>query len=140
MEGFRHILPIEVRFRDLDAFGHVNNVVILTYVETGRLRYLLDLGLRQPGGGWNDIAFILAHLDCDFRKPVFYGQRVEVGSRVMEIKNSSLLMEHRVEADGQLVAEGYGVLVHYNYAAGQSMPISAEMRARVEAFEHKNGA
>ncbi|MBN1219680.1 MAG: acyl-CoA thioesterase [Anaerolineae bacterium] len=135
MEGFRHIWPIEVRFRDLDAFGHVNNAVILTYVETARLRYLLDLDLRQPGGGWNNIPFILAHLNCDFRKPVHYGQTVEVGSRTVEIRRSSLKMEHRVEADGELVAEGYGIIVHYDYPAGCSVPILPELRAKIESYE-----
>ncbi len=135
MNGFRHVTPIEMRFRDLDAFGHVNNVVIMTYIETARLRYLLDLNLRSARAGWNDIAFILAHIDCDFRKPIFYGQKIEVGSRVTEIKNSSLRMENRVEADGELAAESYGVLVHYDYAAGSSLPISGEMRATIEKFE-----
>jgi len=41
--GFRHVLPIAVRFRDLDAFGHVNNAVILTYIEAARLQYLRPL-------------------------------------------------------------------------------------------------
>lgn len=135
MEGFRHVLPIEIRFRDLDPFGHVNNAVILTYVETARIRYLVDLGLRSSRVNWQSVAFILAHLDCDFRKPIFYGQAVEVGSRVVEIKNSSLRMEHRVEADGELAAEGYGVVVHYDYPTSRSLPLPDEIRNKVEAFE-----
>ena len=139
MEGFRHVLPIDVRFRDLDAFGHVNNAVILSYFETARMRYLIDLDLRLPQGGWNDLAFILAHIDCDFRKPIFFGQAVEIGSRITEIKRSSLRLEHRVEADGELAAEGYDILVHYNYADNHSMPISPETRAKIETFEQGDG-
>lgn len=135
MHNFRHVTPIEVRFRDLDVFGHVNNSVFFTYIETARIRYLADVGVRLPQTGWNDLAFILAHINCDFRKPIFYGQRVEVGSRIVEIKRSSLRLAHRVEADGELAAEGDGVLVHYNYTTQSSMPISAEMRAKIAAFE-----
>ncbi len=135
MLGFRHVTPIEIRFRDLDAFGHVNNAVIMTYIETARLRYLVDLELRAPCGGWNDIPFILARLECDFKKPIFYGQRVEVGSRVIELKKSSLRIENRVEADGEVAAESYGVVVHYDYAAARSQPISPEMRVKIETFE-----
>ena len=135
MEGFRHVIPIEVRFRDIDVFGHVNNAVVFTYIETGRIRYLVDVGIRSPRAGWNDLAFILAHIDCDFRRPILYGQRVEVGSRIVEIKRSSLKLEHRLEADGELAAEGHGILVHYDYAAQSSTLISPEMRARIEAFE-----
>ncbi|MCL4298249.1 MAG: acyl-CoA thioesterase [Anaerolineae bacterium] len=135
MDNFRHLTPIEVRFRDLDVFGHVNNGVIFTYIETARIRYLIDVGVRSPQAGWNDLAFILAHINCDFRKPIFYGQRVEVGSRIVEMKRSSLRLAHRVEADGELAAEGDGVLVHYDYAAQTSTPIPSEMRAKIEAFE-----
>lgn len=135
MDGFRHITPIEVRFRDLDVFGHVNNGVIFTYIETARIRYLVDVDVRSPQAGWNDIAFILAHINCDFRQPIFYGQRVEVGSRIVDIGRTSLRLAHRLEADGKLVAEGDGILVHYDYASQRSTPISDEMRAKIEAFE-----
>jgi len=138
MEGFRHVTPIQMRFRDLDMFGHVNNTVIMTYIETARIHYLIDLGLRSPQANWKDVAFILAHLDCDFRKPIFYGQQVEVGSRIVEIKNSSLRMAHRVETDGELAAEGYDILVYYDYAASRSLSLSPEIRARIEAFERSN--
>lgn len=135
MQGFRHAVPIEVRFKDLDVFGHVNNAVIFTYVETARVRYLVDLGIRSPQAGWNDLAFILAHINCDFRRPIFYGQQVEVGSRVVEMGRSRVKLEHRVEANGELAAEGYAILVHYDYGANRSLPLSPEMRAQVEAFE-----
>jgi acyl-CoA thioester hydrolase len=140
MQGFRHVTPIEVRFRDLDAFGHVNNAVIMTYIETARLRYLVDLELRTPRSGWHDIPFILARLECDFKKPIFYGQKVEVGSRVVELKNSSLRLENRVEADGEVAAISYGVVVHYDYVAARSRPISPEMRAKIETFERNEQA
>jgi acyl-CoA thioester hydrolase len=135
MEGFRYVTPIAVRFRDLDVFGHVNNAVILTYTETARVHYLVKLDIRPTRTSWRDIAFILAHISCDFRKQIFHGQRVEVGSRVTKIGQKSLRMEHRVEADGELAAEVVDVLVHYNYPANQSIPVSAEIRAKITAFE-----
>ena len=138
MKDFHHVTPVEVRFGDLDVFGHVNNAVIFTYIETGRIRYLVEVGIRSPQAGWNDLAFILAHINCDFRQPIFYGQRVEVGSRITEIRRSSLKLEHRIEADGELAAEGHGILVHYDYATQRSTAISPEMRAKIEAFEHLN--
>lgn len=134
MEGFRHVVPIEVRFRDLDVFGHVNNAVIFTFIEAARIRFLVDLEIRSPQANWDDLAFILAHINCDFKKPIFYRQMVEVGTRVTEISRSSMKLEHRIEADGELAAEGYGILVHYDYAAGRSRVISPEMQAKIEAY------
>jgi acyl-CoA thioester hydrolase len=140
MDGFRQVTPLNVRFRDLDMFGHVNNTVILTYVETARIHYLVNLDIRPKQANWQDIAFILAHMSCDFRKPIFYGQQVEVGSRIAKIGRTSLHMEHRVEADGELAAEVVDVLVHYDYPASQSIAISAEMRAKISVFEQKDFA
>ena len=138
MEGFLQVTPIDVRFRDLDMFGHVNNTVILTYVETARVHYLVNLDIRPAQANWQDVAFILAHISCDFRKPIFYGQQVEVGSRITKIGRTSFRMEHRVEVDGELAAEVVDVLVHYDYPAKQSIPVSAQMRAKISAFEQKD--
>ena len=135
MEGFRCVTPIEVRFRDLDVFGHVNNTVFLTYAEMARVGYMVNLDIRPSQASWRDKAFILAHISCDFKAPIFHGQQVEVGSRITKIGRTSLRMEHRIEADGALAAEVVDVLVHYDYPAAKSIAISAEMRQKIAAFE-----
>lgn len=135
MDGFHQVTPIDVRFRDLDMFGHVNNTVILTYAETARVHYLINLDIRPEQANWQDVAFILAHISCDFRKPIFYGQQVEIGSRITKIGRTSFRMEHRIEVDGELAAEVVDVLVHYDYPASRSIAVSDEMRAKISAFE-----
>lgn len=138
MEGFRHVTPIEVRFRDVDVFGHVNNAVVFTYIETARIRYLVDVGIRSPRANWNDLAFILAHINNDFKRPIYYQQTVEVGTRISEINRSSMKLEHRLEVAGELASAGYCILVHYDYAGQRSRAIPPEMRARIEAFEGRD--
>lgn len=139
MNGFRHIIPIEVRFRDLDALGHVNNATYLTYAETARVKYLVDVGLVTfPIRSWQSLNLILAHLSCNYIKPIQLGQQVMIGSRVREMKRSSFHLQYRIEADGELAAEGHAVMVYYDYAAQQSQPIPADIRTTIETFE--NGA
>lgn len=135
MEGFNHVHPIEVRFRDIDVLGHVNNSVMFTYIETARVPFLAAIRDRQTDNQLSDISYIVAHINCDFRKPVFYGQAVLVSTRITQVNRSSMKLEHRVEADGEVVVEGYCILVHYDYGANKSVPISAEMLAKIEAFE-----
>lgn len=137
MDGFNHIHTINVRFKDIDVLGHVNNAVILTYIEAARVPFLVALDIRSLRAGVGDIAFIVAHINCDFKQPVYYGQNVEVGTRVTRIGNSSLRLDHRVEADGELAAEGYCVLVHFDYGTQKSIPVSPEMVRKIEAFEGK---
>lgn len=135
MQGYRHVHSLEVRFKDIDSFGHVNNAVVITYFETARVHYLVELDLRPVRANVLDLAFILAHISCDFKHPIFYGQKVTVGSRITQINRSSLRLEHRLEAEGQLAAGGHCILVHYDYSQQRSVPISPQMRALIEAFE-----
>lgn len=135
MDGFRHITPITVRFKDLDLLRHVNNAVIFTYAETARIKYFFDLGLTSLEEGWDSFGLILARIDCNFRVPIEYGQQVAVGSRIVKIGNTSMTLEYRIEADGVLAAAGESILVHFDYGANQKAPIPNEMRATIEAYE-----
>ena len=74
-----------------------------------------------------------------FKKPIFYGQPVEVGTRVTQIRVSSFLVEQRIEAGGQLAALSQAVVVRYDYEAGVSVRIPDEFRTRVETFEGREG-
>jgi acyl-CoA thioester hydrolase len=135
MEGFRHIVPITVRFRDIDAMGHVNNAVFFTYLEAARVEYARSVILRTQSHKLPETGLILAKISCEFKKPIFYGQSVEVGTRVAEMRNSSFIVEQRIEADGQLAALAQAVVVRYDYEAGKSVRIPDEFRALVDAFE-----
>jgi len=151
MEGYRHLTPIAVRFRDVDVMGHVNNAVFFTYLETARVEYIRRVnfflaarprGPRPGQDGSNPFrdrsgkGLILAQITCQFKMPIFYGQSVQVGTRVVDVGNSSFRVEQRIEADGQLSALAEAVVVHYDYEAGRSVPIPDEIRARIAAFEH----
>jgi len=140
MDGFRHVHPISVRFKDIDALGHVNNAVVFTYIETARVPFMTALGIRSTQVPIQDISFIVAHINCDFRRPIFYGQHVEVGTRVTDVGRSSMRLEHRIEADGNLAAEGHCILVYYDYNSDRSIPLSAEILAKIEAFEGRKVA
>jgi acyl-CoA thioester hydrolase len=130
---FRHRTSCEVRFRDLDAFGHVNNAVFSTYAELARIRYLLDV--LQPDRPFERMPLILAHLAIDFRSPIQLGEAVVVETQVTDVGRSSFGMRHRVTADRRLVAELDTVLVTYDYGAGRSMPVPDAWRQRMAAHE-----
>ena len=68
-DDFRHRTRVEVRFRDIDAFGHVNNAVVASYLELARIRYLVDVLQVEPIGV---MPLILAHISIDYRSPIFF--------------------------------------------------------------------
>jgi acyl-CoA thioester hydrolase len=132
-DPFRHRTSVEVRFRDLDAFGHVNNAVITSYVEHGRIRYLRDVLEFAPVGG---MPMILASITVDYVSPVLFGEVIEIATRVDWIGTRSLKMSHALTSrDGREVARATDVLVAYDYAAASSMPVPDEWREMLERHE-----
>jgi acyl-CoA thioester hydrolase len=134
-DDLRHRTPIQVRFRDTDAFGHVNNAVFFTYIELARVRYLIDvLGLEEP---FERMPLILARVELDFRSPILFGEEVEVATQVDRIGRSSIAMSHRLMAgaDQRLVGESQSVLVTYDYEAARPIPVPDDWRAKLAAHE-----
>jgi len=134
-DEFRHRTALQVRFRDIDAFGHVNNAVFFSYVELARIRYLLDV--LQPDTGFDRLPLILARVELDYRSPIEFGEEVTVETRVDRIGHTSFGMRHRMTAgpDGRLVGEVQTVLVTYDYAAARPMPVPDGWRRRLGEHE-----
>ncbi|MBO9311645.1 MAG: acyl-CoA thioesterase [Chloroflexus sp.] len=124
---------IEVRFRDLDALGHVNNAVYATYFESARIAYYQ----RLVGGSLDRLGIILAELTISYKAPAHFGDELLVGVRVGKIGGKSFTMDYAIArvGDGALIATGQSVLVAYDYAAGRSVPVSDEFRARVAEMQ-----
>ena len=127
MDGYRFTYPIQVRFRDLDALGHVNNAVYLTYFEAARMAYWMHVNGRAD---LRSMDMILARAEVDYRAPVGYGDELEVGVRCASVKRSSFVLEQALvdRRTGKLVAQARKVLVHYDYAAGRSKPLTEDQR------------
>jgi len=134
-DEFRHRTSLQVRFRDIDAFGHVNNAVYFSYVEQARIRYLLDV--LAPDEPFDRLPLILARVELDFRSPIFFGDEVTVETRVDRIGRSSVGMSHRMTAgaDGRLVGDVGTVLVTYDYRASAPIPVPEVWRARITDHE-----
>ena len=123
-----------VRFGDLDAMQHMNNVEFLRFFETARIDYLKQLDPGHNPGERSQFGFIFAECHIAYRAPAFYDEEIRTFIRPSELRRSSLKLdfEMRSEGDGRLIADGYGVLVGYDYTAGKSQPLPDALRARVE--------
>ena len=120
MDGFPFSRLERVRFRDCDAMWHVNNAVYSTYLEEARIGVL---------GGLSE--FILARMEIDFRAELRAGEEVEIGTRCSRIGTKSFELEHELRAGERVVAGARSVLVAYDYARGESVPVPDELRARL---------
>ena len=131
MFKFKH--PLEVRFRDIDAFHHVNNAVYLTYLEQARVMYLRSLELFAPAH-----TMILARSEVDYLKAVFLGDALEVWAQVSKIGNKSLEFSYELYANGVLCASASSVHVWYDFKTNQSQPVPLEVKRTLEQFEERS--
>jgi acyl-CoA thioester hydrolase len=136
-DEFRHRTRVEVRFRDLDAFGHVNNAVTTSYVEHGRISYFRDVLEVDPVGV---MPLILAMIQVDYEAPIVFGGGVEIAYRMDWIGRTSLAMSHHLadSDDGRTLARARSVLVAYDYAAEQPMPVPEDWRMTLTAYEGRD--
>lgn len=129
MWTFEH--ELDVRFRDCDPMGHVNNAVYLTYLEAARFAWWQRVcgpdGLREHG-------FIVARVEIDYRRPALPGARLVVRMRVAAVGRSSFTVDYEILSGRtrELIAEAKSVQVAFDYQQGKSVPISEALRAKLE--------
>lgn len=125
-------VPIRVRWRDLDAFNHVNNASFLTFLEEARLVWLSGID-----GEWTGEAFmpVLAATQLNYRRQLGWPGEVMVELSVQRIGNSSLTIAHRiVSADNAdlLYGDGSVVMVWADPVSGTSVAVPAAVRRACE--------
>ena len=131
MDHFPFKLELRIDWGDIDAFGHVNNLAILKYVQAARVNYLETIGLMQSQAEVK-IGPILASISCQFRKPLFYPGQVSVHSKVEEINNSSFRIRHVVRnSRNEIAAEAQDILVLYDFHKRSKITIPDDLRARI---------
>lgn len=128
-----HEKRIEIRWRDVDAYLHVNNAVYATYLEECRDEWLSKV-LEGVGDEWD---FVLARVAVDFRRELKLEDEWVVAScRLARIGTSSLTLREEIRADeGWLSAESEAVLVARNREAGGSRPLTDAERAALERVQ-----
>ncbi|AXR78301.1 acyl-CoA thioesterase [Natrarchaeobaculum sulfurireducens] len=126
MENAVYTADIDVRLRDVDFMGHVNNAVYATYIEQAREAFFeeaLDVSLVEVGT-------VLVNLEIDYRRPIEATDEVEITLDVTDLGTSSIPMEYEVRADGELAATARTVQVLVD-EDGDAKPLPAEWRNRI---------
>jgi acyl-CoA thioester hydrolase len=128
-----HEKRIEIRWRDLDSLGHVNNAVYATYLEEGRDEWF-ELVLSGSGDPWD---YVTARIAIDYRRELTQADdAVVVRTRLVRVGTSSLTLHEEIRAAaGWLAAEAESVIVARDRETGRSRPLTdAERRAVTAAL------
>ncbi|MGO8948951.1 MAG: acyl-CoA thioesterase [Ktedonobacterales bacterium] len=139
-------VPVEVRYSDLDAQGHVNNATFFTYFEQGRVAFFAELRARHraaaeasansliPGTHSPDLPFVLASATCSYLRPITSLTPVIVGVRSSRITHAAIEMEYAVcnQLDGILYAAGTTRTVSIDPASGRPRALPNWARLALE--------
>ncbi len=129
-------ITLPVAWGEMDALGHVNNVVFFRYFESARVEFLRQLGWREGTESSPALAaaapgFILHSVHARFRSPVIFPDTLTITARCTAVEADRLTIEHAVFShshSGALVAEGSGIVVCYDYSTRQKAPLPEPLR------------
>lgn len=121
-----------VAWGDMDAFGHVNNVMYYRYIESARIRYMDKLNIFQQ-----DIYTVVASNQCKYIRPVFYPDQLKIGVRVEEVRNSAFRMSYLLWSETQqtVVALAEAVIVCVNKDSMLKTEIPEIIRHKITEIE-----
>lgn len=123
-------VPLAVRWRDLDAFNHVNNSKYLSYLEEARLQWMLTL----PGQGLDErVAPVVAAAQLHYRRPIEWPAQVTVELFVERLGNTSVAVGHRILGERKgaapiLFCDGHVVMVWIDRTSGSAAPLPTAVR------------
>jgi len=140
---FAYEHPVEIRFVDTDAFGHVNNAVYLSYFEAARAGYYAKVTGAPFMTGVHGSAhnFVIAEARISYRAPARFGETLVVGCRFAWTSRTSFGLEYSVRAEesvvglARAVADGETVQVMFDLERNRVMRVPADLIAMFEAYE-----
>jgi acyl-CoA thioester hydrolase len=134
---YRHCIPVQIRFSDIDKLNHVNNACYHNFIEMGRVRYFEEVvGDRV---NWEKSGFMLARTEIDHIEQVYLHDELYCFTRVFRIGNKSVGIKNSLvkKEKGKLIecAEINAVLVAMDYKRNASIRVPDEWRKKFSAFE-----
>jgi acyl-CoA thioester hydrolase len=134
---FRSIIPIQVRFSDVDMMGHVSNTVYQTYYDAGKIHYFDEV---LPEMDFVNLGVVGASIKIDYLKPIFMKTRILVETHVTRIGNKSLTMEHQLveETTGEVLSTCTAILVCYDIKNQLSIPVPENWKTAIKSYDQIN--
>jgi acyl-CoA thioester hydrolase len=122
---FHHTLPVQIRFNDVDKFGHVNNTVYFQFYDTGKTEYLAEV---CPNVDWEKEGIIVVHIEANFVSQIYGSDRIAVQTAVSKIGKKSFHLVQQVinMATKEVKCVCTSVMVAYDLEKHQSMDLPKE--------------
>ena len=127
-----HVERMPIRWGDMDAMGHVNNIVYFRYMEQARISWFEQL---VPGAdAWKSTGIVIANASCNFRRAMTYPGTVEVKVFIARPGRSSVATYYELSIESEIYADGAAVVVFIDMPTQKPLPIPEEIRALLHSF------
>ena len=133
---FKHSMPAQIRFSDVDQFGHVNNSVYFQLYDLAKTTYFKDvMGMTE----WNDVVVVVANINANFLMPIFFSDSIEIETTTIQLGNKSFTLLQRavVKDSGEVKCECRTTLVMYDLLTKEPTPIPDHYKNAICEFEGK---
>lgn len=139
LSSYIHKIKIQVRFKDIDKQGHVNNANHITYFETARVEYFKDVFRNKID--WIKTGMILANTEITYKRPIMLEDEVYCYTKITRFGTKSFEIENVLTIEDEhhkyLAAFGKSTLVCINYETKETVEVPSEWTEAVKNFERK---
>lgn len=131
---FRHAIPLQLRFNDIDVLGHVNNNSQLALFDVGKTEFYNDL--RGTLDDWSKVEAVIVNINCTFMRQIHFTDPIEVRTRVKKIGEKSFVLQQilRNTNDGEICSFCESVMVSVDLETRESKPIPEYIATRLNEF------
>ena len=135
---FRHSMPAQIRFSDVDQFGHVNNSVYFSLYDLAKTTYVKDVLLGRMK--WNEVGIVVANINANFMSPIFFMDNVNIETTTIELGNKSFtLLQRAVDSQtGQIKCECRTIMVVYDLKTQTPMQMPIEYKQAICDYEGRS--
>lgn len=128
-QDFTFYEDIKVRFSETDMYGHMNNTVIFSYFEQARIGLFQKLNIFKIGESTGTSIIVVADLQCDFVRQVYFDEKLKVYAKIAKVGNSSVDVHYMVKNEhNDICFVGRGSIVQINPQTGKSVAFSEETK------------
>ena len=138
---FRHVFPTRVRSYQVDRQNVVHQLCYFYYFEEARVEYLRALGFPMDRDTFvKHDKFFVAKNTCEYVAPAFFDDELEILSRIVYVRNTSIGFEHAAirKGDGTLIAVGTHVLVSVDKTNDEPVRVGDDLRENIRTYEGVN--
>ena len=131
---FHHVMPLQIRFNDVDKFGHVNNTIYFEFYDTTKTNYFASV---CPHVDWEQIAIVVVKIEAEFISQIKANDHITGRTRVVKIGNKSFHLEQDVidTHTKEVKSRCFSIMVLYDLKLQQTIPFPDEWRKAISEYD-----